>query len=615
MVLALSPTIRKQRPSFSDHQQHHSRQQHASVSPSSRLSIFTSRQLVFLSLVVIAMVCNVSLIHHIDRVAANGDTNRFASAQQQQPDKAALAPQVAQLQESLNNLQRQHEQMKESLQLLQSEKQTLLRQRGDRELLAVRDTTDEQRNDGNDKAMEQQNSAALLQDDEHESNNLRLAQQQVTNKSRRSIEADAKVSSFALALNHSTPLPDAVPLDYTDLPNPATNSMKSSVDYHACCGLGHRLGRLSDANYVAQRLNLGLRSFWGFCGDLEVFYYLFGPQREHTLANVTDTGNYLRISNNVKKMNPLTRWPSDETNGCDNRHCGFDKAAMDVAFYKDLMERFRFSPHVEKFRELYFRDKTVIGVHIRAGNGEGGDFVFKGRAIQNEAIWVDNLVLQVKNMAVSSENPVLFVATDTERMIDMLRERLVNVMDVLHVQQRRPEEGRGIMFGEKTAVLNEGEECLHGWEMSLVDMILLSHADAVIVGRPSSFTQTMPMSMQFARPKSERKIAKPYCELDPEATEMRCYDTYSDWCCKGKTAFYMTQKKKEEYIHVPKVPFDLDEHRSGIHPRTSDRAKCLGQHPGARQYCIPYHWGSYQVLANRTAIQLTDGSLVQQALE
>ena len=313
-------------------------------------------------------------------------------------------------------------------------------------------------------------------------------------------------------------------------------------------------------------------------------------------------------------MNFFARWPIQEGHSCDNKRCGFDKAAMDIRFYKDLMERFRFSPHIAKFRELYFSNKTVIGVHIRAGNGEGGDFVWKGRGIKNETAWVSNLIIHIREMAASKENPVLFVASDTERMIDLLRERLAGVMDVLHVQQRRPEEGKGIMFGEKRAVLNEGEECLHGWEMSLVDMMLLSHSDAVIVGRPSSFTQTMPMNMMFAKSETDRRIDKPYCELDPEATQIHCYTDYKDWCCNGKTAFYLTQRKKQEYIHVPKVPFNLDEHRSGIHPRTTDRAQCLGRLPDKKQYCIPYHWGTYRVLPNRTAEQLPKGSLVQQVL-
>jgi hypothetical protein len=33
-----------------------------------------------------------------------------------------------------------------------------------------------------------------------------------------------------------------------------------------------------------------------------------------------------------------------------------------------------------------------------------------------------------------------------------------------------------------------------------------------------------------------------------------------------------------------------------------------------KQYCIPYHWGAYRLLPNRTAVDLTEGSLVQQLL-
>lgn len=44
-----------------------------------------------------------------------------------------------------------------------------------------------------------------------------------------------------------------------------TESM-SSVDYFSCCGLGHRLSKMSDAHYVAKkRLNFQLRVFWATC--------------------------------------------------------------------------------------------------------------------------------------------------------------------------------------------------------------------------------------------------------------------------------------------------------------------------------------------------------------
>lgn len=313
-------------------------------------------------------------------------------------------------------------------------------------------------------------------------------------------------------------------------------------------------------------------------------------------------------------MRNLARWPVPPGRACDDRRCGFGKAAADADFYADLRARFRFRPQVDAFRARHFTNRTVLGVHIRAGNGEGGDFAWKKRGIRNETAWLGNLAGHLRQLAAGAVRPALFVASDTERLIDGLRDRLGGALEVLQVAQRRPAAGTGILFGEKRAVLTEGEHCLHGWEMSLVDMILLSHADAVVVGRPSSFTQTMPMSLVFARPERERRIARPYCELDPEALHRRCYASYEDWCCNGTTAFYMDQRKKQEYIHVPQVPFDLEEHRSGLRARSSDNARCLGHPASGQQYCIPYHWGAYRVLPNRTIQDLPPGSLVQQVL-
>jgi hypothetical protein len=55
----------------------------------------------------------------------------------------------------------------------------------------------------------------------------------------------------------------------------------SSVDYMACCGAGHRLSKMADANFLAQQLQFALRAYWGYCdtsdqtGQLtEVFQYV-----------------------------------------------------------------------------------------------------------------------------------------------------------------------------------------------------------------------------------------------------------------------------------------------------------------------------------------------------
>jgi hypothetical protein len=81
----------------------------------------------------------------------------------------------------------------------------------------------------------------------------------------------------------------------------------------------------------------------------------------------------------------------------------------------------------------------------------------------------------------------LFVATDTPSMIDRLQ-ALLQKHDILvwHYQQPRPEEGAGVLFGEQGHVMKKERDCILGWENTLVDMMLLSHAHILIAARPSS---------------------------------------------------------------------------------------------------------------------------------
>jgi hypothetical protein len=111
-------------------------------------------------------------------------------------------------------------------------------------------------------------------------------------------------------------------------------------------------------------------------------------------------------------------------------------------------------------------------------------------------------------------------------------------MTVVTMDQTRPAEGGGVMFGEHGKVLNSGPQCLTGWVSTMSDMILLSHADVVIASRPSSFTQAMPLSLVFGSSTSPSTseaggVPKEFCDVNVNATEMRCYRSFLDWCCNG----------------------------------------------------------------------------------
>ena len=279
------------------------------TSPSNRSSsIVSGRQLGFFALAVVALVCNVFLIQKLDQIETGGAYSRETMSTfihgNDADDPSKPWAQVNSLQKTIHDLEVENDQMKQSL---QTYIQQLLREKEEHDNETRRRIALEKKIQRDNPPSSSEKESGIVNLDIRKGELLfkdDLAESQPN--TRRRIRADAKVSSFAEALNHSTPLPDAIPLDYTTYPDPAGYSKKSSVDYHACCGLGHRLSRMSDANYVAQRLNLGLRSFWGFCGNLEVFYYLFGPQRVNMLANVTDTGNYLRISKSFCEASPLS---------------------------------------------------------------------------------------------------------------------------------------------------------------------------------------------------------------------------------------------------------------------------------------------------------------------
>jgi hypothetical protein len=496
----------------------------------------------------------------------------------------------------------------------------------------------------------------------------------------------------------------------------------SSVDYHACCGLGHRMARMSDAYLVSRRLKLSFRAFWGYCvfssneeapsedransSFVEVFDYLFGPQplqeQEELLAshqsqagsNVSTPtqhpspswshnysfGHYLRLNNKVPHFKSLRRHgnggapasassagsstlapSSSSQSSCP---CTRERRDSDVRFYLSLRERFRFRSRIDDFRRRHFgqqrfdsnsgtkqmqgeasgrprssKPPVVLGVHVRTGNGEGGDFVKKGRTVVDLDAWLESLarLLAEKQQKVGSPGDavVVFVATDTPSVVPKLKALLD--MDhpsnsssisstrmhttVVSLDQPRPVEGSGVMFGQRSGVHNrDGTTCAEGWASVVSDMILLSHADAVIATRPSSFTQTLPLSLVFDSSMGFGRTPKEFCEVNAATTDMRCYRSYMDWCCNGTTRYSLGNY---EYISVSKTETSTPEMYGGFRPRTAaatggntdavppppgsgatpssgthhsgdeEERVCPPRGPGRKQDCIPYDWSAF----------------------
>jgi hypothetical protein len=398
----------------------------------------------------------------------------------------------------------------------------------------------------------------------------------------------------------------------------------SSVDYYACCGLGHRLIRMSLAAYVAKQRNFALRAFWGWCGEeqpIEVFSYLFLPQRQTELAHVKSRNLLLPFYNEISGFPALERKVTTYISA--ECACRQDKIDSDLDLYKGLRKRYRHKDVVDSFRKRHFEDSTVIGIHVRAGNGEKGDFAKKNRNIENPEAWVKHVVdvmLEEFSSYQRSSNHTLkvYIATDTPSMIAIFRTSLrPHNIPVLDLPQERRKEGDGVLFGEAAKVHNKGNttdddysSCLRGWTDTLTDMFLLSHSNIVIAAKPSSFSQTAPMSLAFDS--SRKKIATPYCEVIPQFTmsnktngeliemkpKLQCYKTYLDWCCNYST--WIRFKKKgprghtkitsKEFVRFPAL--EGKKNYPGLRNRTTNcqlpgRGRAAG---GLKDKCLPYAW-------------------------
>lgn len=346
------------------------------------------------------------------------------------------------------------------------------------------------------------------------------------------------------------------------------------------------MSRMSDAHYLAKLLRFGLRAFWGYCDATEVFHHLFGPQPLDELVNVTDRFQSVRVNNDVPGFWKLVRKGSNET--CS---CSFEKAKEDVRFYQGLRSRFHLKHVVDSFRREHFTtNATVIGMHIRAGNGEKGHFTSRNRAIANETEWTRNVVDQLLQ-AGWGPSPILFVATDTPSMVVSLRKLLDGAMKVITHNQKARQPGTGVMFGERGKVVNTGKSCLGGWENSVIDMILLSHADVVVAARPSSFVQSLPMSLALSTPKESRKTSHSYCEFNPSGTAMQCYEDYKEWCCVGTTSFSLAGMQPTDYLRMP--PTEKVDQKKLKMSRRGPR-DCLPKPEGWKQTCLPYDWANPQ---------------------
>ena len=261
-----------------------------------------------------------------------------------------------------------------------------------------------------------------------------------------------------------------------------------------------------------------------------------------------------------------------------------------------MREGFRFQDKVENFRKKTFTNHTVIGMHVRAGNNETSDFQVKNRGIQDLYSWLQNMVKHVQelgSLAPAEYPPLLYIATDTQSILTSFQEALKGIMPVVEYPQQRAKEGGGVMFGQHDRVDSEGRGCLLGWVNAVVDMSLLSHADVVVAARPSSFVQTMPMFLAFAQSPGTRVYDRPFCEVNGNASDVRCFKDFMEWCCDSLGSFFFPPlRQRYDYVLIP---YDVDKQNYQFQRRPRNRPgavlkRCQPTKERPARRCLAYDY-------------------------
>lgn len=316
-------------------------------------------------------------------------------------------------------------------------------------------------------------------------------------------------------------------------------------------GLGHRLIRATSAYHLAKSLELPrLKNQWGSCSKdtnwrgkdgneaFSIFPHLFGndlwvlPKD----TSIKRQGKRVIVRNDVYGYIPGQIYKNfelaiDKSIEIDDTGPLVGKMMSDSDFYNQLVDNYRFQAEVDNFMEKHkFREHEVVGIHVRAGNGEKTHFEWSGRGISDEGAFISDFIHLVEALieqlrSLKQKKPLVFLATDTQRLIPVIQNAMRSIgVDTVHLEQIRVEDNGGVTF---QAFASKEDDCLKGWQAMFSDMLLLGNTDVLVAARHSSFTQSLPLSRVFDRHKDQ--AGPHFCEVSSDATTMTCFEDKKTW--------------------------------------------------------------------------------------
>lgn len=310
-------------------------------------------------------------------------------------------------------------------------------------------------------------------------------------------------------------------------------------------GLGHRLSKLSAAYHLAQQIHVDVLDVrWGTCNDQDIFAYLFGSSewKLQSTSRSSASEQSILVRNDVQGYYAGQAYKNYQVPLTDSvLRLWSEKLESDAVFFRTLSERFRFQGEVSDFRRRHeWNDHTVIGLHVRAGNGEKDHFEEASRGIHNSTNWLQDLAHVLRTKVANASRPLVFIATDTVQVISELQKQLEGI-PVVNFSQERVPPNQGVSY----QTWQEGIQCLHGWRDSAIDMMLLSQVDTLIAATRSTFTQILPLRMVLERGS--------FCEVD--GRRLDCFDQLEDWLYRKGRVSGVTHKVM---VHLPDPTESLD---------------------------------------------------------
>lgn len=301
------------------------------------------------------------------------------------------------------------------------------------------------------------------------------------------------------------------------------------VKHDGSFGLGHRLSKLSACfDLAANKLSVVvpiLQVEWQECGR-EMFGELFGDNQiviRETTRPEDFQSKVILVRNDVHgyyagqayKNQGILVTPK-------HRSEWLQKMDRDHSFFVKLFDPL--FQATQAFRDgNNWHNRHVIGVHVRAGNGETDHFVAAGRGtnLTDPTTVARKLEPLIQHAAAGQKNgnkPLVFLATDTASWVDALQSSLQSIADFVVYPQDRVASGKGVSYQQWTEA---DETCVRGWKSAVADMALLAQADTLVATSRSTFTQIVPALIVLKRNGGS------FCEFVPGSVD--CFSDVEDW--------------------------------------------------------------------------------------